>query len=396
MVWNPLTVAWPNGNTAVPSSRFALSVNLQCVMTLLTLGSGLSLPQPYDEAEHTLMRGTISNSTHWTVVARCRGCTGYQGNDGERTSINGSGIVTFAWARGTQDVSEPANNGTSFGAHQDFGKWQHNLKDAQNTNFDEWVAANSLAPVATSSSTAPTSTSSAPAPPSTTVVTSSTPSSTVRATIPASCSGAGNPAFQNALATGWKATKVLGGLQSPRQIVFDNLGNMLVVQSGKGISVHAMGADGCVTSTKTLISLNSLNHGLQLSADGNTLYASSMTQVYSWPYTASTQTLGTRATIVTGMFNGGAHVTRTLQLVPGKPNLILVSHGSNANLDMDSARASTGRAIIKAFDMSAIPSGGYNYVSQGYVVAYGLRNEVGMTMDNNNKFVFARHVYSLN
>lgn len=27
MVWNPLTVAWPNGNTAVGSSRFALYDN---------------------------------------------------------------------------------------------------------------------------------------------------------------------------------------------------------------------------------------------------------------------------------------------------------------------------------------------------------------------------------
>lgn len=112
------------------------------------------------------------------------------------------------------------------------------------------------------------------------------------------------------LATGWKATKVLGGLTSPRQLVWDSAGNLLMVQSGKGITVHTIGADGCVTASKTLVSLNSLNHGLAISADGKTLYASSMTTVYAWPYTASSTSVGTRSTVITGMYNGGAHTTR--------------------------------------------------------------------------------------
>jgi hypothetical protein len=46
--------------------------------------------------------------------------------------------------------------------------------------------------------------------------------------------------------------------------------------------------------------------------------------------------------------------------------------------------AKTGRAIIKVFDLSKIPSGGYNYVSGGYTAGYGQRNEVGMCFDKNN------------
>jgi glucose/arabinose dehydrogenase len=114
------------------------------------------------------------------------------------------------------------------------------------------------------------------------------------------------------------------------------------------------------------------------------LYASSMTQAYSWPYDTAAGTVGTRTTIVTGMYNGGSHLTRTLAIAPHAPNLLVVSHGSNANIDAATGDAKTGRAIIKVFDLSKIPSGGYNYVSGGYNAGYGQRNEVGMCFDKNN------------
>jgi len=84
------------------------------------------------------------------------------------------------------------------------------------------------------------------------------------------------------------------------------------------------------------------------------------------------------------MYNGGSHLTRTLAIAPHAPNLLVVSHGSNANIDTATSNASTGRAIIKVFDLSKIPSGGYNYVSGGYTAGYGQRNEVGMCWDANN------------
>ncbi|EUC30277.1 iron reductase domain protein [Bipolaris zeicola 26-R-13] len=362
MVWNPLSVAWPNGQSGVVSSRFAF---------------GIGLPLGYDGAEHTYLKGTRTNTTHWTVNALCKGCTGWQNSEDARYSLNDTGTTEFAWAYGTSAVEDAARNNSAFNVHQAWGKWIHNLDAARINNFDSLVRANLLTgPIASPSADL------------TTVVTSIVPSATAKpvatATIPASCSGAGNPAFQGNLAAGWKATKIAGGMTSPRSIQFDNAGNMLVVQSGKGISYHKMGADGCVTSTKMLISQSNLNHGIALSHDGKTLYASSMTQVYAWPYDAAAGTLGTRTTVVTGMYNGGSHLTRTLAIAPQNSSLLVVSHGSNSNIDQPTSDPKTGRAIIKVFNLANVPSGGYNYVSGGYNAGYGQRNEVGICFDSNN------------
>ncbi|KAH7310978.1 hypothetical protein BKA65DRAFT_543030 [Rhexocercosporidium sp. MPI-PUGE-AT-0058] len=373
MVFNPLTVGWPNGKTSVVSSRFAF---------------GLGLPQSYDGAEYTLLKGTSVNSTHWTMTAKCSGCTSYQANDGSQAVLNGTGTAPFAWAQGTTAVQEPANNNSAFNMHDSYGKWTHDLNAARSPLFEAWVASNILSAVPTTTGLVSTSVPVITSKPPTTIMTSTTSSAkpvstVVKGKVPASCSGAGAPKFSSVLASGWKATKVLGGLTSPRSIIFDSAGNMLVVQSGKGITLHTMTADGCVSATKTLVALNSLNHGIALSSDGKTLYASSMTQVYSWPYTASSGSVGTRATIVTGMYSGG-HSTRTLLLSPKNPNLLAVSHGSNDNFDYPSGNPKTARACVKVFDLNAIPSGGYNYISGGWLAGYGMRNEVGIAFDGNS------------
>lgn len=124
------------------------------------------------------------------------------------------------------------------------------------------------------------------------------------------CAGASAPQYSGVVAKGWKAVKVLGGLTGPRGMIQDSAGNLLVVQSGKGISVHGVGADGCTTSSKLLISQNNLNHGIQLSADGATLYASSMTVVYKWTYNANTTSVGMSTEIITGLYNGGQQLLR--------------------------------------------------------------------------------------
>ena len=262
----------------------------------------MNLPQGYDGAEHTLLKGTTTNATHWTLIARCRGCTSYHDVDENLAVLNGTGTAQFAWAHGTTGLENPALNTSAFNVHQEFGKWTHDLNSSRSPMFESWVSSNLLVPAAGSSSS---SSSAAPTTLSTATSAAPTPKASTaapKASIPASCSGAGTAAFQGVLASGWKGTKVLGGLTSPRSIVFDTAGNMLVVQSGKGISYHVMSPDGCVTSTKMLVSLNSLNHGIALTPDGKTLYASSMTQAFAWPYDAAAGTVGTRSTVITGMF----------------------------------------------------------------------------------------------
>ncbi len=175
---------------------------------------------------------------------------------------------------------------------------------------------------------------------------------------------------------------------STRGIVFDSAGHLLTVESGKGVTAHTLGSDGCITTSKTLISQNNLNHGIALNANGTTLYASSMTTVWSWTYDPQTVAIvaSSKTVVVKGMFAGG-HPTRTLIFSPTNQNLLLVSHGSNDNFDYPSGDVNTARSAVKVFDINAVPTGGHSYVTGGHQAGYGLRNEVGLTFDSNNMFV---------
>ncbi|KAN0104437.1 hypothetical protein V8E51_010182 [Hyaloscypha variabilis] len=200
--------------------------------------------------------------------------------------------------------------------------------------------------------------------------------------MPTACAGVPVAQYPGEVATGWAAVKVKGDMISARGVIFDSAGNLLVVESGKGITAHTLDATGCIVSSKTLIKQNNLNHGIYL--NGTTLYASSMTTVWKWTYDPKAIAVGsTKTVVVAGMYNGG-HPTRTLIISPNHPNLLAVSHGSNDNFDFPSGNFNVARANIKVFDMDAVPTGGYNYVTGGHTPAYGLRNEVGLTFDPNN------------
>lgn len=59
----------------------------------------------------------------------------------------------------------------------------------------------------------------------------------------------------------------------PRGIVIDTLGNLLVVERGKGVTGHRLNAQGCVISSKVVIADTSLNHGIDVNVLGNRLVA---------------------------------------------------------------------------------------------------------------------------
>jgi glucose/arabinose dehydrogenase len=200
--------------------------------------------------------------------------------------------------------------------------------------------------------------------------------------VPTSCSGVAAMRFSYTLASGWSVVKIAGGLTQVRTVIWDPQGNMLVSQATKGISVHTFGDNGCINSTTMLITNNQLNHGLALTPDGKTLYASSERTAYSWTYDPVKRAVSNQKTVVNGM-DTGVHSTRNLLVVPSQPNMVLLQVGSNANLDMAASAPATGRAIIKIFDMSKAPAAGYNYKTDGEVFGYGLRNEIGFTTDPN-------------
>jgi glucose/arabinose dehydrogenase len=185
------------------------------------------------------------------------------------------------------------------------------------------------------------------------------------------------------MARGFSAVKVAQNLTDPRGIAIDKAGRLLILLAGEGISQHTVDTNGCMTSTRSLIALSSLNHGIYFSADGTTLYASSPTTVYSWSYDSVSGLMGTTSkTIVTNMFNSG-HVTRTLIIPPNHPDLLVISHGSNGNWDYPAIDPSTARAVVKVFNLTTVPAGGYAFTTDGWNAGYGLRNEVGLDFDGN-------------
>lgn len=122
-----------------------------------------------------------------------------------------------------------------------------------------------------------------------------------------------------------------------------------------------------------------LNHGIQLSGDGRTLYASSPTGVFAWDYDASTgRNTSAPREIIGQMGSNDGHVTRTLLLSRKVPDLMLVSRGSLSNLDPSALDVATGVSTIKAFNVSNVTSSGYSYPQDGMLLGWGLRNSVGV------------------
>ncbi|KAK7976861.1 PI-PLC X domain-containing protein 1 [Apiospora arundinis] len=200
------------------------------------------------------------------------------------------------------------------------------------------------------------------------------------------CSGVPAAKYPYKLAEGWSAVKVADGLKTPRHMAIDKQGRLLVAEQYKGLSQHTIdAATGCITASKSLIDDKQLNHGIYFSPDGLTLYASTSFNVYRWAYDPATGQLGNeRTTLVTNMSTSG-HTTRTLIVHPSKPNLLVVSVGSDGNFDMPSVDPAVGRAIVKVFDISTVPKGGYIYADDGWSAGHGLRNEVGLSFDKNEE-----------
>jgi glucose/arabinose dehydrogenase len=202
--------------------------------------------------------------------------------------------------------------------------------------------------------------------------------------IPSSCPGvtATSP-YTLAAAEGWKYTLLATGLTKPRSLLFDTEGHLLVLEAGKGLTAHTIDGNGCITESNTVIENVQLNHGLALSPDGKTLYVSAAPTAWSYSYDAKTMTVTDQRVVVRGM-NPTGHPSRTLAVPPNNPNLLIVSLGSENNIDEPTVHKETGRAIVKVFDLSKAPEGGYTYNTQGWYLGYGLRNEIGIVFDGNN------------
>jgi hypothetical protein len=121
MVNNPLTVAWPNAQTVVVSSRRA---------------TARTYPQPWTGATYTVLGGTVSNSTHWTVNFLAKGVS----NLGSSRLNPSSTAASIAYGQSYQAPSSPADPASRFGIHNSRGKFSHNLALGKISNFRAAVA----------------------------------------------------------------------------------------------------------------------------------------------------------------------------------------------------------------------------------------------------------------
>ncbi|RDA91637.1 hypothetical protein CP533_0059 [Ophiocordyceps camponoti-saundersi (nom. inval.)] len=185
-----------------------------------------------------------------------------------------------------------------------------------------------------------------------------------------------------ASAEGLSHRLVLDGLSKPRGLVEDSRGNLLVVERGKGVLRVVLDGSGVgVAGMGMAVDEDTLNHGIDLSTDGRILFASSSTDVYAWDYDANDGKAWNRRHLITGMKQGG-HETRTLLVPRHDKNLLLVSRGSDGNVDMGTRDVGSGRSQIRVFRIDELlrrrgPVG----FDRGDVLGWGLRNSVGVAED---------------
>ncbi|OAA71224.1 Soluble quinoprotein glucose/sorbosone dehydrogenase [Cordyceps fumosorosea ARSEF 2679] len=209
----------------------------------------------------------------------------------------------------------------------------------------------------------------------------------------AACPGPA-PASSPQTADGVAFKVLLNGLARPRGVVMDGEGNLLVVEAkGKGVTRVVLddgaGLDVCVSSSAQLISDGTLNHGIALSGDGKTLFVSSGSDAYAYPYDAASGTVGEPRHVLGGMQQGG-HVSRTLLVPRHNPELLLVSRGSDGNIDEETAEIGSGRSQLRAFTIADLVKDGAGAVeyTSGAVLGWGLRNSVGVADDPSNGHIW--------
>jgi glucose/arabinose dehydrogenase len=129
-----------------------------------------------------------------------------------------------------------------------------------------------------------------------------------------------------------------------------------------------------------------LNHGLALSNDGRTIFASSVEAVFAWDYDAESGAVtGLPRRLIANLSNSDL-VTRTLLVSKKAEGMLLVSRGGDEEDGAASEVVSNGFSQIRAFNLTNLASTTstdpsahyYNFPTDGRVLGWGLRDSIGM------------------
>lgn len=82
--------------------------------------------------------------------------------------------------------------------------------------------------------------------------------------------------------------------------------------------------------------------------------------------------------IVHNMNHNGLHTTRSLHRAKSVPNTLVVQYGASANLDPLAADLQTGIGSVKAFKLTSGFPQPQDYLKDGLLLGWGLRNAVGI------------------
>lgn len=98
--------------------------------------SAYRAPAAYPNATYTPVARapSFANSSHWSVTARCRGCTRWGSTD-----LGGRESTTLAYACSDTKPVDPGSNSSSFGVHGSPGQWSFQLGIGRNESFGGWV-----------------------------------------------------------------------------------------------------------------------------------------------------------------------------------------------------------------------------------------------------------------
>jgi glucose/arabinose dehydrogenase len=176
--------------------------------------------------------------------------------------------------------------------------------------------------------------------------------------------------------TGYCAYTWASGLINPRGlVVMDESGDVLVSDADRIVLLHDDDGNGISDADERVVlrTQPGLNHGIAI--DDGYLYASTTSSVYRWPYAGDRQPLGEPQTVVSELPTGG-HDTRTLQF--DSQGRLYVNVGSGSNVD-----ANSNRARVIRFSAEALSAG--STFEQGQLFADGLRNEVALAMDSQDR-----------
>jgi glucose/arabinose dehydrogenase len=77
------------------------------------------------------------------------------------------------------------------------------------------------------------------------------------------------------------------------------------------------------------------------------------------------------------MSNSG-HSTRTILVSKKNPDVLMVSVGSDGNMDAGTSQRSSGRSQLRMFSIAKVSRASAAYTS-GEMLGWGLRNSVGVT-----------------